>query len=405
MTGAASERCMPAQSMDISRRLEERVGFPKLQPEDVSRLLRDPSESNRARIARKVGVGFASDTLTTSERALAEDIIRLLARDTVVRVRVALADAVKSTPALPHDVALRLAHDVEEVALPILQYSLSLTDDDLIDIVRGGDPARQSAVAGRPTVSGAVSDTLIDHGDEFALLQLMNNKRAEIAQDGFSRALNRFGNRRLVPDAMARRQQLPAEIVVRLINLVSEGLQTQLVARYHLTPTVAKDVAVKTKERAAKALYSSAANSTDPFLRAREMLASRRLTPQVILRALCLGDLPFFEACLAVMADIPLTNARILVRDSGVLGLKSLLHKANIPIKLLAMFRVALAIARELDADLEPEEFFDRRRDIALKALASHEDTADEDVDMLLSRMDSYAVVPDSLPEIVHYGG
>ena len=204
---------------------------------------------------------------------------------------------------------------------------------------------------------------------------------------------------------MARRQQLPPEIVVRLINLVSEGLQAQLVARYHLTPSIASDVVVKTRERVTKALYSSTTNSTDPFMRAREMIASRRLTPQMVLRSLCLGDVPFFEASLAVLADIPLTNARILVRDTGALGLKSLLHKANIPIKLLSMFRVALAVARELDTNVDPDEFFDRRRDIALQTLALHEDSANEDVDILLSRMDSYAVTPEGVAEVVHFGG
>jgi len=377
--------------------------FPKLLPEDVSRLLRDPSDDNRARIARKMGVGIASPELTPSERALAEDIVRLLARDTVLQVRIALSESVKSTPALPRDVARQLADDVEEVALPILQFSQSLTDDDLIEIVRGGDAARQSAIAGRPVVSTLVADSLIDHGNEGAVIELLSNKRAHIDEAAFGRALSRFGDRSAVPDAMARRNQLPPAVVVRLINLVSESLQTHLVARYHLTPLAAKDLVVQTRERATKALYSNAANSTDPFLRAREMIASRRLTPQVVLRSLCLGDVPFFEACLAVLADIPLTNARILIRDNGALGLKALLHKANIPIKLLPLFRVALAIAREFDLTLDAEDFFDRRRGIALRTLAAFDDSANQDVDIVLSKLDSFAVVPESVGEAVHY--
>lgn len=390
--------------MTPEKRTTEPASFPKLMPEDVSQLLRDPSESNRVRIARKVGVGLSSDQLTSGERALAEDIIRILARDTIVQVRIALAEAVKSSPFLPHDVARHLALDVDEVAFPILQFSRSLTDEDLVEIVRGGDAARQSRVATREVISLVVANSLIDHGNEGVVLELLNNKRADIDEAAFGRALNRFGGSSAVPDAMARRQQLPPAIVVRLINLVSEGLQAHLVARYHMTPTIAKDLVAKTRERATKALYTAAATSTDPFLRAREMIASRRLTPQIVLRSLCLGDVPFFEATLAVMADIPLTNARILVRDTGSLGLKSLLHKANIPIKLLPMFRVALAIARDLDPDLDAGEFFERRRDVALRTVASHDDTANQDVDMLLSKLDSFTIVPDGTSEVVHYG-
>lgn len=390
--------------MALDKHTTEPTSFPKLMPEDVSRLLRDPSEANRARIARKVGSGLSSDQLTAGERALAEDIIRILARDTIVQVRIALAESVKSTPSLPHDIARHLALDVDEVALPILQFSRSLTDADLVEIVRGGDAARQNAVATREAVSLVVANSLIDHGNEGVVLELLKNKRADLDEDAFGRALTKFGDSTAVPDAMAGRQQLPPAIVVRLINLVSEGLQAHLVARYQMTPAAAKDLAVKTRERATKALYSNAAASTDPFLRAREMIASRRLTPQIVLRSLCLGDVPFFEASLAVMADIPLTNARILVRDTGSLGLKSLLHKANIPIKLLALFRVALAVARDLDPDLDADDFFDRRRDIALRTLAAHHNSADQNVDILLSRLDSFASVPEGMSEIVHYG-
>src|SRR5215470_12038265 len=93
-----------------------------LKPEDVSRLLRDPSDANRARIARKIGRGIASDILSSNERALAEEVVRLFARDAVVQVRIALAESVRSTPALPRDVALQLADDVDQVSLPILQF-------------------------------------------------------------------------------------------------------------------------------------------------------------------------------------------------------------------------------------------------------------------------------------------
>ena len=56
-------------------------------------------------------------------------------KDAEVRVREALAQNLKENPDLPHDVALSLAQDVDQVALPILQFSDVLTDDDLIEII------------------------------------------------------------------------------------------------------------------------------------------------------------------------------------------------------------------------------------------------------------------------------
>ena len=67
-----------------------------------------------------------------------------------------------------------------------------------------------------------------------------------------------------------------------------------------------------------------------------------RLTPSLILRALCMGDLAFFETALAVRARVPVENAQILVHDAGGNGLGSLYRKAGLPENLLPVFRVAV---------------------------------------------------------------
>jgi uncharacterized protein (DUF2336 family) len=103
----------------------------KLSANDVNRLLHDPSADTRATTAVKVAATFDEPTLSASERTEAENVIRLFARDAAVVVRQALAEQVKESRRLPHDVALTLARDVEQVALPVLKFSEVLTDDDL----------------------------------------------------------------------------------------------------------------------------------------------------------------------------------------------------------------------------------------------------------------------------------
>ena len=40
------------------------------------------------------------------------------------------------------------------------------------------------------------------------------------------------------------------------------------------------------------------------------LVRNRRLTPSILLRAICVGDLGFFKAALAKMAGISVLNAR-----------------------------------------------------------------------------------------------
>ena len=87
----------------------------ELTKDDVSRLLTDPSVDNRIGTSTKIAEGFNDGTLNENERRMAEEIFRVMVKDAEVRVREALALNLKKNPAIPHDVALSLAKDVEQV--------------------------------------------------------------------------------------------------------------------------------------------------------------------------------------------------------------------------------------------------------------------------------------------------
>ena len=76
-----------------------------------------------------------------------------MAQDAELAVRRALSHSLRSAAQLPHDVALRLASDVEAVALPILINSPVLTDQDLIALVNGGSEPQAGGDRRPPAVS------------------------------------------------------------------------------------------------------------------------------------------------------------------------------------------------------------------------------------------------------------
>ena len=71
----------------------------------------------------------------------------------------------------------------------MLADSLVLTDEDLIEIVRHGSSSKQEAIASRPNLTETVSDALITHAEEPAVVVLMGNNTATIAEDSFNRAV------------------------------------------------------------------------------------------------------------------------------------------------------------------------------------------------------------------------
>jgi len=320
---------------------------PGITKDDVAKLLSEPSPETRAATAEKVGAYYASDSLGESERALAQDIFRAMVKDAELRVRKALAETLKDAPDLPADVARSLANDVHAVALPVIEYAEVLSDADLIEIVRGEDVARQIAVAKRRHVSADVADALVETENEDVVSTLVGNQGAEIREATYARLLERFGESEAVTAPMATRQGLPVTVAERLVAHVSDSLRERLIETYDIAPDMLGDLMLESRERATVGLLSPGMNKPGIAELVEQMHSAGRLSPTVIIRALCMGDLAFFESALAKRSGIPTANAHQLVHHSDSVALERLFARAEMPEALLPVARIAVAVARE----------------------------------------------------------
>lgn len=361
---------------------------------DVERLLADPSPDRRAETAERIAAEFGADSMTDAERRLAEDIFRLMVRDAEVRVREALSRQLKESPAVPRDVALALASDVDSVAVPMLHYSDVLTDEDLIEIVRSQAPAKQVAIAGRRRVSPAVSEALIESGDEQAVGVLVANESAEIPEAALQTVVDRFGANADIQGKLTFRPTLPIAVAERLMNRVSENLRQHLLTRHPLSAEMAADLVLQARERAVVGLAGEAGAGELERLVA-ELHRNRRLTPSLVLRALCMGDFAFFEASMARLAGAPLVNAQSLIHDAGPLGLRAIFDKAGLPATFFPAVRAALEVSRELQFDGEAHDRERYSRRMMERVLTQYGDLGvtfeAEDLDYLLRRLNRLA--------------
>lgn len=359
---------------------------------DVMALLEDPSSTKREETARKIAVEFNQSRLTERQRQLAVDIFRLMIKDAEIRVREALANNLKSNPMVPRDVALTMARDVASVALPVLQYSEVLTDDDLVEIIRSQDTDKQVAIASRARVSETVSDAIVDTEKEEVVTRLVHNPGADISDGSLGRVIDSFGDREAVQEAMVSRPKLPVTIAERLVTLVSEQMKAQIAQRFELPADLTTDLILQIRERAVLSLASG--SSDDDLLQlVQQLKANGRLTPSIVLRALCMGDLAFFEVAMAELADISILNARELIHDAGKRGLKALFDRAKLPRSHFPAVRAAVDVAWETayDGGENDRERYSRR--MIERILTQYGDLGvqfdADDLDYLLMKMDS----------------
>lgn len=357
-----------------------------LSKDDVDQLLKERSPAVRAEVAGKLASDIDSPQLTDSETALAHEIVRLMAKDVETSVREALAQNLRSAVRLPHDVAVQLASDVESVALPILQESEVLTDADLVTIVSQGSARKHEAIAGRSTVSTEVSEALIVKADEKAVSTLMTNSGAQISDNSFDKAIERFEDSEHVKEAMVHRTALPVTVAERLTTLVSDRLRDHLVAHHELSPAVAADLVLQTRERTIVEMASGSSEAEIEEL-VTQMHENGRLTPSIVLRSLCMGDVMFFESALATRANIPVLNARILIHDGGQLGMKTLYERADMPTNMMPVIRAALEVVHETEMDGGDHDRDRYKARVIERVLTQFEDVGSDDFEYLLNKL------------------
>ena len=367
----------------------------RLTKDDVAKLMADPSAEVRAETTAKIAKQFEGEALSPAERQIAEDIFRKLVKDVEVRVRESLAAHLKNSPDLPHDVAVALARDVDSVSLPMLKFSEVLTDEDLVEIVRDQGEAKQVAIAQRPRVSSRVADALIDTGNENAVARLVANEGAKLTEQALGRVMEEYHESEAVSDSLSRRPSMPAAISAQLVEALSGRLQDFLMQKHDVSPDVASNLILQARERATMSLVDYGSTDTELQNLVEQLARKERLTASLLLRALCMGDMGFFERALARLADLPLQNARILIHDHGGLGLESVYMKADLPRRLYPAFRAGIELSDQTEYDgghNDRSRFIERMLE---RILTQFEDPqsrmSQDDIDYLMGKLEQVA--------------
>jgi uncharacterized protein (DUF2336 family) len=355
---------------------------------DIHTLIKGQSVEDRAMAAHKLCRSIDRAELSDQDRKRAQDILRVMAADAAELVRRALAVTLKQSSLLPRDVANKLARDVESISLPLLNFSPAFTDDDLAEIIRSGGPNRQIAIAGRPELSETVTGAMVEYGVEKAVETVCANDNAKFSERTLKQALERFETSEAVLSAMAFRRTLPMAISERLIDMVSDQVREHLMANHALSPQVALEIAMGSKERATLDLVDQAGKAGDVKGFATHLHERGRLTASLLLRALAHGHMAFFEHGVAVLAGVPHHRTWLMIHDAGPLGLRAIYDRAGLPTRLFAAFRAGVDTyhAMEFDGGPRDQERFQER--MLQRFLTQPSTPVKEDVDYLMEKMD-----------------
>lgn len=316
----------------------------------------------REAIADQVADSYAHRLYLPSDIKMAEEIIRLLATDPAVRVRKVLSFNLQRSSELPRDIMMRLARDVDEVALPILMHSPLLTEDDLLSFIGPSTGLyRLLAIANRDIVTTPVSHALVYHRHPEVSLRLLRNKGADIAVETYHLMMDYYAKLPKILEALVDKGGLPLEIVERLVSLVSGELKDQLMSIYPLRKYQVKLMEVPGTKPLQNISEINLKPSSDSerlggvlpqkereLMEAKEKIHSLKekglLSVSTALQALCEGKIILFEVAVSVLANMPVDNIATIAHVEPE-AFRSLCHRAGIPITLAPALTILLDFA------------------------------------------------------------
>ncbi|MBO5997291.1 MAG: DUF2336 domain-containing protein, partial [Alphaproteobacteria bacterium] len=228
-----------------------------------------------------------------------------------------------------------------------------------------------------------ISEMLIEEASERPVVSLISNEKADISDYAYQRLIERFKENKNIQRPLLMRSHIPVRIFEKLINVVSDTLKKQLLMRRDLPEPLVTAIVSQTRE---KAILSLSEASTEDEVRTLiiHLNGVNRLTPNLILRAACVGDMKFFEYALAMRAGVPIRNARVLIYDSGQMGLERLYEEANLPQEMYPAIQLAVKTYREMMEETEDgyRDHFCRRLVERLLILFDENDIQLDSVDM-----------------------
>ncbi len=193
------------------------------------------SAKHRLKVIDRITDLFAAGSRSYSyeQISLFDDVLRRLSADIEVKARAKLAQRLAGMGSAPPKLVRSFAFDDEiEVAGPVLVHSEQLSDDDLVENATTKSQDHLLAIAQRLKLSEAVTDVLVDRGDDRVVHKVVRNKGARFSLAGYGKLTSRARYDRRLTLALGERSDLPRQYFLKLLEAASSTVRAKLEAAH-----------------------------------------------------------------------------------------------------------------------------------------------------------------------------
>ena len=264
------------------------------------------SADKRAETLRRITTLFLdyAPSFNAEHIALFDDVIGCLVVEIEAKALAELARRVAPIPNAPPGVVSALAkNDNIDVAGPVLKQA-RITDLDLMHIAETKSQAHLLAMSTRLRISEALSDILVERGDQEVARSIANNRHAQLSDNAFSKLVKRAEQDGVLAEKVGMRTDIPPRLFRQLLIQASEVVQRRLLskAKPETQSEIRRILAQVTDEVAAKA---APRNYAAALAAVRTLHKERKLGEADITEFAKAGKYEETIAALATMCAVP----------------------------------------------------------------------------------------------------
>lgn len=318
--------------------------------QDLIDLAKLPSSENRRDLLRELTDQFFGATPPTSaESALYGAVLAQLSVEMEQAVRQELATRFSIAPNAPRTLARTLAMDVEDVAAPVLRACQALEETDLLDVVRVKGQGHLRAVSERAGVTEAVSDVIVERGDDETVGVLVRNDGARLSRSGHEAVVDRAQSNPDLQEALVHRASMPPDLLNEMYFVVEARLRQKILERNAALPADRLESAMaagRGRLRSADGSLPEDYQTAEAYV--REQKAAGNLTPEILIRFLRSGGRTEFLIALAELSGIDFHTARQIVDGCQIDALAVVCRSADVD---RAVFLTYVVVLLNKDGD------------------------------------------------------
>jgi len=309
-------------------------------------LAKDVDDDTRVELAKKIGRLLPDMPADESSRVreLTLQVIEVLARDQLPRIRAIVAEEIKQSANVPHALVKRLAADLSSiVSAPVLEYSPLLSDDDLLEIIATGTAAeRLSAIARRSNLSHGVSDAVVATLDGPAVATLLANKSAQVREETLDTIIEHAASMENWHKPLVMRAELSLRAMRRIAGFVAASLIDELVDRHKLEDGIAGELRDSVRSRLGAASETEAA-SPGPD-RARKLFDAGKLDDEALVAAMDKNERDFVFTALTLKSGLDQQMVAKIVQSRVPRSVVALAWKAGFSMRTAMRLQLRVAL-------------------------------------------------------------